>query len=153
MQSSSLAKFLRLNWRERVRLGEAMGYLTAAQIVLIFIPFNRIAPCLGARHAQSPATFSTPLQRAQAKRIGWAVTTMSRWVPWDSPCLVQALGARWMLGRCRLASTLYLGVAYDENQKMLAHAWLRCGDFIVTGAPQHQRFTVVATFADRRSNV
>jgi hypothetical protein len=31
---------------------------------------------------------------------------------------------------------------------MLAHAWLRCGDLYVTGAPQHKRFTVVATFAE-----
>jgi len=42
----------------------------------------------------------------------------------------------------RTASTLYLGVTYDEKKKMLAHAWLRCGDVFVTGAPHHKHLTL-----------
>jgi hypothetical protein len=31
---------------------------------------------------------------------------------------------------------------------MEAHAWLRCGDTYVTGAPGHERFTVVSFFGE-----
>jgi len=143
------AKLARLSWRERARLGEALLYLAAAQLALVVIPFHRLTPHLGAPHAQSPETFAAPIQRAQAARIRRAVQTMSRLVPWDSVCLAQALAAKWMLARRGMASTLYLGVAYDEQRKLRAHAWLRCGNLWVTGAPQHKKFTIVETFAPR----
>ncbi len=143
-----LSKFSRLRWRERGRLGEAFFYLALARIALLFIPFKRLAARLGKQQHQSPATLALPIQHAQARRIGWAVTTMSRYVPWDSACLAQAVAAKWMLQKRGLTSTMYLGVAYDAQKKMLAHAWLRCGEVYVTGAPQHKRFTVVATFAE-----
>lgn len=143
----AIAQVRRLTWRERARLGEAIFYLAIARLALVFIPFKKLAGGLGAHQQESFETFTQPIQRAQARRIGWAVTTMSRYVPWDSACLAQAIAGKWMLRARHLRSTLYLGVAYDENKKMLAHAWLRCGDVFVTGAPQHRRFTVVATFA------
>lgn len=133
-------------WRDGARLAEAVCWLGVARVLLLALPLNAIAARLGKVHQQSPATLDNSFQRTQARRVGYAVTKMSRYVPWDSACLAQALAAKWMLGTRQLPSTLYLGVAFDENKKMLAHAWLRCGDVFVTGAPQHTRFTVVATF-------
>jgi hypothetical protein len=54
-----------------------------------------------------------------------------------------------MLKRRRIAATLYLGVAKKESdpEGLAAHAWLRCGDVILTGAAGHLHFTVVAAFA------
>ncbi len=147
MSRSRVQRLVTLSWRERLRLAEALCWLALARLVLLTLPFNTIAARLGTRQQLSRETFDNPIQRAQARRIGWAVTTMSRYVPWDSACLAQALAGKWMLGTRHLPSTLYLGVAYDENKKMRAHAWLRCGDVFVTGAPQHQRFTIIATFA------
>lgn len=141
-------KFARLSWRERACLGEALVSLTAARLALVFIPIKKLAPQLGAQHAQSPETFASPVERAQAQRVRWALSATSRRVPWRSVCFDQAVAAKWMLRRRALPSTLYLGVARDAQREMLAHAWLRCGDVYVTGAPQHQRFTVVATFAE-----
>ncbi len=136
-------------WRDPAYLAEAVCWLALARVLLLALPFNSIAARLGKIHQQSPETLDNAIQRGQARHIGYAVTKMSRYVPWDSACLAQALAAKCMLGTRHLPSTLYLGVAYDENKKMLAHAWLRCGDVFVTGAPQHKRFTVVATFASK----
>lgn len=143
-----LLKFLHLTWLQRARLVEALYNLALARLTLVLVPFNRLAARLGEPQRQSPDTLTPPAQAAQARSISWAVTTMSRLVPWDSACLAQAIAAKWMLQKRGLASTLYLGVAYDQNKKMLAHAWLRCGDIYVTGAPQHRSFAVVTTFAD-----
>jgi len=46
-------------------------------------------------------------------------------VPWRAKCLEQALAAKMMLRRRKIANELYLGVKQEEN-KMLAHAWLQC---------------------------
>ena len=38
-----------------------------------------------------------------------------------------------LLKKKGIASTMYLGCGLDENGKMIAHAWLRCGKMYVTG--------------------
>ena len=60
----------------------------------------------------------------------------------------QALAARWMLKRRRIPSTLYFGMAKDEDGRLTAHAWLRSGSQTLTGAEEQDGFTVLATFAD-----
>jgi hypothetical protein len=73
---------------------------------------------------------------------------MSRHLPGECKCLAQAVAAKMMLGRRGVPSTLYLGLAKDEQQKLRAHAWLRSGEVIVTGARERDKFHVVATFVD-----
>ena len=51
---------------------------------------------------------------------------------WESKCLVRALTAQKLLKQKGIGSTLYLGCGYAED-KMVAHAWLRCGELYVTG--------------------
>ena len=65
-------------------------------------------------------------------RISYAVNHVCKHTPWQSKCLVRALTAQKLLKEKRLDSTLYLGVSEKEN-KMVAHAWLRCGNVFVTG--------------------
>jgi hypothetical protein len=52
-----------------------------------------------------------------------------------------------------IPATLYLGVALNKTElhgsprpEMEAHAWLRCGPFLITGGYHHERFTVTAHF-------
>jgi hypothetical protein len=51
---------------------------------------------------------------------------------WESKCLVRALTAQKLLLRKDLHSTMYLGCKLEDG-KMVAHAWLRCGEMYVTG--------------------
>ena len=83
-----------------------------------------------------------------ADEVSSTVRTASRRLPWQCKCLVQAMAAKWMLQRRGARTTLYLGLAKDEEQELCAHAWLRSGDAILTGARGHKRFTVVSTFAE-----
>lgn len=46
--------------------------------------------------------------------------------------MVRAMTARKILLKKGINSTLYLGVG-KEDGKMVAHAWLRCGQLYVTG--------------------
>lgn len=70
----------------------------------------------------------------EAARIGWAISVAARYVPWRADCLIQAMAATAWLRRRGLAGDFYLGVAKDETGALSAHAWLRSGDVVVTGA-------------------
>lgn len=54
-----------------------------------------------------------------------------------------------MLKRRNIPGTVYLGVAINKTipDKLSAHAWLRYGSAILTGADGHRQFTVVSTFS------
>ena len=52
--------------------------------------------------------------------------------PWESKCLVRALTAQKILKKKGIHSTMYLGCGLNDG-KMVAHAWLRCGEMYVTG--------------------
>jgi len=98
---------------------------------------------------ETPHTYDAIIEqqyRNQQIEISKAVRWMSKHTLWESKCLVQAIAAMKMLERRKIESTLYLGTGKDDNGKMIAHAWLRSGSRIITGAEMMKRFTVVAIF-------
>jgi len=141
------AKWRRRNRAERYLLLEAFALLGIARLLVLTVPFRWLAISLGKPTAES-GNRSVPADLARARLIGQAVRSAANSTPWESVCLPQAVAAQWMLKRRRIAATLYLGVAKDEGkpEKLSAHAWLRCGDLILTGAAGHRQFTVVASF-------
>lgn len=143
-----LRKMLRLSWTDRRLLLEATFWLALVRLVLLTVPFRRIAPLLGILQNESAA--AVPAGAAQnASRIGWSVRTMARRTPWESACLTQAISAKAMLRRRHIHSTLYLGLAKNQSQAMKAHAWLRCGAAILTGEAGHEQFTILSSFAEQ----
>jgi hypothetical protein len=103
---------------------------------------------LGTHCYETPATNPALPATARALTVSRAVQRAARNLPWECQCLVQAVAGKAMLRRRGLPSTLYLGVAKDEDAKLCAHAWLRCGNVILTGREGADRFTVVSTFGD-----
>src|SRR6202044_2725973 len=88
-----LLRFRQVGNRRRALLVEAVAYLLAARLALIFVPFPRLARQLGtfvppadARAAQA-RTETTPDQAQFAEDIGWAVTRAARYVPFKAVCL------------------------------------------------------------------
>ena len=67
------------------------------------------------------------------KKVSYAVNQVCNKTRWESKCLVRALTAQKLLAEKGIESTLYLGCKLDENQKMVAHAWIRVGKVYVTG--------------------
>lgn len=96
--------------------------------------------------AESPIELS-PSKYRRAAKVGWAVNKMSLFTPWESKCLVQAITAQVVLRIIKVPYTLYLGLDRNESKELVAHAWLRCGELIVTGAREKERFVTVAQFA------
>lgn len=139
-------RFFKRSGPDRHLFVEAFCCLAIARLVLIAVAFRYIAPFLGQLRAESPR--HDALAATLATRISWAVQTAGRFTPWKSPCLVQAIAGKMMLKRRKIPSTLYLGVAKHANEGLSAHAWLRCGDRILTGGALKEQFTVVSTFGE-----
>jgi hypothetical protein len=136
----------RLSGPEWRLLPEAAACLVVARLAVWLVPFRRLAAGLGDTMAESPSTV-TPAQSGTAASIGRFVQGLGERLPGMRKCLVQALAASWMLQRRRIPSTLYFGVAKDAEADLQAHAWVRVGTQVLTGARERHDFTVVATFA------
>jgi hypothetical protein len=144
---SWVASFSRLSWPDRFLLFEALTWLCWARWIVRMAPFRWIAPHLGRRMTESPMVVSAK-ERQLASRIQWAIQAVVRHAPIKFVCLPQALAAQWMLRRRRLAGTLYLGLLWQEREKMQAHAWVRVGEHILTGREESFSHQAVAAFSE-----
>ena len=153
--STRLRKVAALSWADRWLLLEVFCLLGVARLALRWIPFRRLARHLGPMQTET-STVAPAEQLVQARRVGLAIARISSYTPWTSNCFPQALVAKHWLRRRHIPTTLYLGVALTKPEasstrsEMEAHAWLRCGPFLVTGGHGHERFKVTACFGDDR---
>jgi len=145
--SRKLMAFFHLSRQEQGLLFKAFCLSGVVRLVVLVLPFRWLSFFLGTHMRESPwEENDTALE--SAARVGHAVETASQYTPWESKCLVQAIVGKIMLRRLGIASTLYLGVGRDERKDLVAHAWLRCGEIVLTGGQGRDRFTVVSNFAD-----
>lgn len=147
-------KFCGLKWGEKVLFCEALSLHLFAGLLLKVVPFRLIprifrsksmsqsGPAIPHPQPGGSVQFGAPAQdedqspynmpgqqsgivediRVAVQRAGWVS-------PWKNRCLVSSLAARCML-RCRkIGSELSLGVAKNSDGKLIAHAWLKSGDF------------------------
>lgn len=139
-----VGRFLQLSGHRRALLLEAALLLGSVQLAARVLDDARLTRWLGRQTSATPGPRSAEQLRL-AEEVGWAIAAAARHLPSDPVCLPQALAARLMLRRRHVPSTLYLGVARTPGP--IAHAWLRVGDLVVTGAEGVHRYVVVSTFA------
>lgn len=120
-------------------------FITAiSRYSILNVEFKHLKDKLGKTGEETP--YSEELKNYNiAKKVSWIVITVSRYTPWESKCLVQAMTAQKLLRKYNIKSTLYLGVRKSENE-LKAHAWLRCGEYFVTGG-DGSRYKEVAKFS------
>ena len=136
----------RLGWQDRWLLLQVTVLLGLFRALILTVPFPRLARSFGQRRVESPQTAEISDLR-QARRIGWAIRTVSPYTPWTSNCFPQALTAKYLLNRRGIATTLYFGAHFKAPGEMAAHAWLRCGPLFVTGGAGHLTFGTTAYFS------
>ena len=136
---------------------------------------RNLAKTMGDQYLQNRTlcVLATEEQALTASRMGKLMHSVSKNVPWESKCLTDALCVKWLLNRYRIPAVFYLGAKIDSagdsagdstddstedtgsskndsgssKNSMQAHAWVSVGPYVVTGAPEHLDFQVVATFA------
>lgn len=128
--------------------GQAAMELVFAWGCVRLLPFRWVVRYLG-----QPGAMAAPLQPDMlpaAGRIAWAVQAVARRGPVTFTCLMQAVAAQRMLRRRNIPATVYLAMLagrQGSGNPLLAHAWVRCGDRVVTGQCDESQYRVIATFA------
>ncbi len=143
---TSIKKFYRLSFEEKQLAFFALYWLTIAQLAISLLLFRHVARFLGEHMKKSQATPSKR-QKSVAEQVARVIPSVARRLPWRSKCLDQAIAAKWMLRRRQIASTLYFGVTKNDSKAIEAHAWLSCGDHVVTGADGMKAFKEIAHFS------
>jgi hypothetical protein len=150
MQLASEIEKLRLRaWSERWLLLEAFAWLALGRAAILLLSFQQIARWLALAPGDAPSE-SDPEMAEVAANIGWAVRTVAARTHGSATCLVQTLAGAAMLRRRGIPCTLSLGIARNVNG-ITAHAWLGCGNVILTGGAGHERFTLISSFVGPRA--
>jgi hypothetical protein len=143
---ASFSRIKKVRFNEWRLFFKAVWWTGIARILIVFVPLKRFSFILGTHMKETPVA-SGAENMDLLKSVSVAISRASRYVPWRCKCYEQAIAAKVILRGYGLETTLYYGVAKDPDNKLIAHAWVRCGDYIVTGRPGMKRFTVVGTFA------
>ena len=147
-----LRQFSALNSEDRRTFIKAWFLLGWMRAAILMTSFKRLTRALE-HHTQLPRGTKLDEQLlVRAGKVGKLVATAARYTPWQSLCLVQVLVVQRLLAQQHIPGQFYLGVRRgSENNTdptgLSAHAWLQCGESIVSGAAGHELFTIVSTFS------
>ncbi|WP_162794076.1 lasso peptide biosynthesis B2 protein [Runella rosea] len=116
---------------------EALLFSYAAKVLLLVLPFKYCQ-----KFVSNDKCKRTELDVRVLKQIKKAVYRTNWLAFWDNKCLVMSLASRWMLQRRRIPSHISLGVAFDENKNLIAHAWISANEFdvIEKGGDYHELY-------------
>jgi hypothetical protein len=85
------------------------------------------------RKARVTALESEVADEAALARIAYVIPRLSDRLPWRSDCTIQAIAAQNWLSTIGVYSEIQIGVENPAHGEFGAHAWLMCGDSVVTG--------------------
>lgn len=121
---------------------EAWVFLHWAWFKIQLASFQTIAENLGTAQFETPVNeiFTAYLisMKAALRRAG-------KYSLHKSNCYDQALAAMMLCRRRKIPATIYFGLSKSE-EGLKAHAWLRCGTGIITGAAVKHKYTPVAWY-------
>jgi hypothetical protein len=135
-------RFRKLEGKDKLLFFQAVGWLAIARGMLVVFSFQRLSE----RLAETGRAAGTEPDPEDLRRISYAVSAAANHVPWRSDCFPQSIAARKLLDRRGYASTIHLGVERVGDADLAGHAWTTCGDTVVTGGGDLDRYTELHRF-------
>lgn len=126
---------------------ESLMCLVAARLAIALLPMPWVLRRVGTLQQESDLE-SHAVDAATARRVGFAIRAISRRLPPLGSCLAQALAGHAMLRRRGISCTICLGVARQDG-RLAAHAILRSGGAVLTGAGGQDKYTPIAAYGWR----
>ena len=74
------------------------------------------------------------------------VKRVSKYSFWRTKCFEEAFTLKRIFENHNQESTIYFGVAKNEDKELNAHAWLKIGDKVIIGGNGHEKYTVTKYF-------
>lgn len=163
--SALISKFFRKPFAEKRLLIEALLLTALTRFIIVSMPFKVLGRLIGKAHpvpenmmfegykmiCSSGVHQASPQEtqseiRNSVRSVAKAVQSVSKQVPWQATCLVQAATGKIMLNRRNLPASLFLGVNKHDLKNMEPHAWLTSDSTVILGGGELEKYTVVSTF-------
>lgn len=141
----NIQRLFKLNWHEFFFFIRASLLTVFCSLIIFITPKRFIFRRLGEKGIESSFE-ATQWSLDETLQVEKAVRRAVRYLPWRTKCFAQAIAAKRLLQKKKIPSTIYLGVAKRGEDKMIAHAWLRSGNRIVTGKEEVSKFTPILFF-------
>lgn len=138
-----IINYIRHN-KEKWLTVEVWFWAAVFRLMIFFVPVKYMKKHYGISGGESPL-FESKYNYQKARSIAYHVNRIADHTPWESKCLVRALTAQRLLSKRKISSTLYLGVKKD-GELMIAHAWIRTGEYFATGG-NGSGYTMVAKYS------
>lgn len=139
---SYFSKWTALKTSDKKLILEILFFLGWSRLLIVLFHFRKVAAYLEKKEKKrEKQNNSFDLQNLSQMMI-----KVSRHTFWKSNCLTQALAAKFMLNRRGIKSVVYFGVLREGDEAFKAHAWVKSGEFVVTGEKGMERFHVIKTF-------
>lgn len=134
---------------------QAYFLLGIARFAVLVLPFRWIAKTLGKKQQETVKDRLLHEQKEIVLTVSRNIKLASRYTPWSSNCLAQAIVANHLLKAHKVSNTVYFGIAKKARQSSVdkAHAWVRCGKFYVVGGDGSVSHSIVATFATETPDI
>lgn len=145
-----ILKQRKLSWRLKLFLVLLFILLAFMRVAILTIPFRILVKLfLQPKTSSCSSKLAAEKHIIYARVIGRMTAMLAQHTPWQSKCLVQALACRFVLRHYAIANVFYLGVAKDEANKFIAHAWINCSsETIVGGSDSFERYKIISQFED-----
>ncbi len=138
----AVKSFIRIPLKEKKTVIEVVTLLLYGRILLL-LPYRCMKQYFG---NYNEIDTHTSINLRELRCISIMIQKLGNIVPWKCTCLVNAIAAKIMLKRRNIPATIYFGMAKDSDKKIVAHAWVKCGDIYVTGEHIEYEFKAVGHF-------
>ncbi|MDD5597010.1 MAG: lasso peptide biosynthesis B2 protein [Victivallaceae bacterium] len=138
-----LKSFIKIPLNEKKIVFETVVLLLLGRILLL-VPYKYMKRFFGV-YNETPENKVADIR--ESRRISIYIRLVGNKLPWKCTCLVKALAAKIMLQRRKIPATIYFGMARNEERKLIAHAWVKCGDFLVVGKDDKYEYKTVGYFS------
>ena len=128
------SKWYRLPTQDRILILQTIPFLSVIRICLVLLPLDYLLRLL-TRIAKTLPAKDHPNCQSQKKTI-WVIEAVGKYVLGDGPCLTQALAAQFILARHNQSGELCIGIAKEEQGKLVAHAWIESNGGVVIGGSE-----------------
>ena len=126
-------KFFDISGTERLLMLEAFFRLLVHHFMIYMLPFRWWQESIGRKMQPLKEKPLTQEQLWQIREVRSAVFRANKVLFGLAKCFAISLTLKRMLHKRGISSTLYLGVKKGESHRLLAHAWLKCGEVTVYG--------------------
>ena len=141
-----LYKFFQLPIKLKFLYLEAFFYLGISRVIVLFFKFSKTSKIFGKTNSETQMS-NDNIDVKKVNDIKKAIKAVGKNTFWDSKCLVQAYAAKFMLRKRNQPVTVYFGVAKNDSNDLIAHAWVRCGLIYVSGGENRMKFTITSMYS------